>query len=77
MFATLNLRALAVATLATLLLIVGVYIGSRKLQNFDAALVPYLVGTLFAAFGIVYRYVVWLQRPPTRRYFRRSLRVAL
>ena len=58
MFATLNLRALAVATLATLLLIVGVYIGSRKLQNFDAALVPYLVGTLFAAFGIVYRYVV-------------------
>ena len=73
MFATLNLRALAVATLATLLLIVGVYVGSRNLQNFDAALVPYLVGTLFAAFGIVYRYVVWLQRPPTRRYFRRSL----
>jgi hypothetical protein len=55
MFATLNLRALAVATLATLLLIVGVYVGSRNLQNFDAALVPYLFGTLFAAFGIVYR----------------------
>ena len=69
MFATLNLRALAVATFATLLLIVGVYVGSRNLQNFDAALVPYLFGTLFAAFGIVYRYVVWLQRPPTRRYF--------
>jgi hypothetical protein len=61
-----------VAFLATLLLILGVYVGSRNLQNFDAALVPYLFGTLFAAFGIVYRYVVWLQRPPTRRYFRRS-----
>ena len=47
MFATLNLRALAVATLATLLLIVGVYIGARKLQNFDDDMVPYLVGTLF------------------------------
>jgi hypothetical protein len=71
-FSTLNLRALLVATLATLLLIVGVFVGSRNLQNFDAALVPYLFGTLFAAFAIVYRYVVWLQRPPTRRYFKRS-----
>jgi hypothetical protein len=57
-FSTLNLRALGIATLATLLLIAGVFVGSRNLQNFDAALVPYLVGTLFAAFAIVYRYVV-------------------
>jgi hypothetical protein len=54
-FSTLNLRALGIATLATLLLVVGVFVGSRNLQNFDAALVPYLVGTLFAAFAIVYR----------------------
>ena len=72
MFSTLNLRALGIATLATLLLVVGVFVGSRNLQNFDAALVPYLVGTLFAAFAIVYRYVVWLQRPPTWRFFKRS-----
>ena len=71
-FSTLNLRALGIAALATLLLIVGVFVGSRNLQNFDAALVPYLVGTLFAAFAIVYRYVVWLQRPPTWRFFKRS-----
>ena len=72
MFATLNLRALAVATLATLLLIVGVYVGSRSLQNFDAALVPYSFGTLFASFAMVYRYVVWLQRPPTWLFFKRG-----
>ena len=72
MFSTLSLRALGIATLATLLLVVGVFVGSRNLQNFDAALVPYLVGTLFAAFAIVYRYVVWLQRPPTWRFFKRS-----
>jgi hypothetical protein len=71
-FSTLNLRALAIATLATLLPIAGVFVGSRNLQNFDAALVPYLFGTLFAAFAIVYRYVVWIQRPPTKRYFKRS-----
>jgi hypothetical protein len=69
---TLNLRALLVATLATLVLIAGVFVGSRNLQNFDAALVPYLFGTLSAAFAIVYRYVVWLQRPPRRRYFKCS-----
>jgi hypothetical protein len=71
-FSTLNLKALGIATLATSLLIVGVFVGSRNLQNFDAALVPYLFGTLFAAFAIVYRYVVWLQRPPTWRFFKRT-----
>jgi hypothetical protein len=33
MFATLNLRALVIATLATLLLIAAVFVGSRNLQN--------------------------------------------
>src|SRR4029079_4242512 len=28
--------------------------------------------TLFAAFGISYRYAMWLQRPPTRMYWRRG-----
>ena len=73
MFSTLNVRALAWGLLAVLVLAVAVLIGSRGLQNFDAALVPYLGGTLFATFGIVYRYSVWLQRPPTRRFWKRSL----
>jgi hypothetical protein len=49
-----------------------VFAGSRNLQNFDAALIAYLLGTVFAVFGIAYRYSVWLQRPPTRLYWRRS-----
>lgn len=44
-----------------------VVLGSSGLTWFDAALVGYLFGTLFAIFGIVYRYVVWLKRPPTAK----------
>jgi len=72
MLQTLNLRALGVATVATLLLIAAIIAGSRNLQNFDGALVAYLFGTIFAWFGVVYRYTAWLQRPPTWRYFRRG-----
>jgi len=46
--------------------------GSRNLDHFDAALVGYTFATLFAAFGIAYRYAMWLQRPPTRMYWRRG-----
>jgi hypothetical protein len=44
--------------------------GSRRLQHFDAALVGYTFAVLFATFAITYRYSMWLQRPPTRRYDR-------
>src|SRR6187399_1123885 len=46
--------------------------GSRSLAHFDAALVGYTFATLFATFGITYRYAMWLQRPPTRLYWRRG-----
>jgi len=71
---TFNTKALLVATLVSALTIVLVFYGSRQLQNFDAALVTYLFGTVFAFFGIVYRYSVWLQRPPTWMYFKRSIK---
>jgi hypothetical protein len=51
--------------------------GSRTLDHFDAALVGYTFATLFAAFAITYRYSMWLQRPPTRLYWRRGWRVFL
>ena len=47
-------------------LLVLVYIGSEGLRWFDAALAGYLVGTLLAVFAVAYRYVVWIERPPTR-----------
>ncbi len=72
MFTTLNLVALFTATLATLCLVVSIVVGSRNLGNFDPALIAYLFGCIFACFGVVYRYTVWLQRPPTWRYFVRG-----
>jgi hypothetical protein len=57
------------------LLAVLIVLGSRNLQHFDAALVGYTFATLFAAFGITYRYAMWLQRPPTRLYWRRGWQV--
>jgi len=72
MLRTLNPLALLIAFAATLALVASIYVGSRNLGNFDPALVAYLFACIFACFGVVYRYVVWLQRPPTWRYFSRG-----
>ncbi len=48
------------------------FVGSDRLVWFDAALVGYLFGVIFAVFGIVYRYTVWLRRPPTAMLNRRG-----
>jgi nitrate/nitrite transporter NarK len=73
--ATMRLRAGAWGVLATLTLAAAIIIGSRNLAHFDAALVGYTFATLFATFGIVYRYAMWLERPPTRMYWRRGWQV--
>jgi hypothetical protein len=52
-----------------------IVVGSRNLEHFDAALVGYTFSTLFATFAITYRYAMWLQRPPTRLYWRRGWEV--
>ena len=49
-----------------------VFVGSNGLRGFDGALAGYCFSALFAIFGITYRYVVWLQRPPTRLYWVRG-----
>jgi len=59
-------------TLFTAILAVLIVAGSRTLQHFDAALVGYTFAVLFATFAITYRYAMWLQRPPTRRYWIRG-----
>lgn len=57
---------------AVVILLVSVYLGSGALRWFDAALAPYLFGTLLAVFATVYRYVVWLRRLPTARLNQRG-----
>ncbi|HVY61119.1 MAG TPA: MFS transporter [Planctomycetota bacterium] len=54
-----------------------IVLGSRNLEHFDAALVGYTFAVLFAAFGVAYRYSMWLQRPPTWLYFKRGWQVFL
>lgn len=63
--ATIDRRAATWGVVAVFVLLAVTILGSGNLRWFDAALVGYLFGTLFAAFGIVYRYLVWVRRPPT------------
>jgi hypothetical protein len=59
------------------LLIVGIVVGSRGMRDFDPGLVSYAGATVFAAFGIGYRYAMWLRRPPTRVYWIRGWQIFL
>jgi len=59
----------------TAILALLIIVGSRNLSRFDAALVAYTFASLFAVFGITYRYAMWLQRPPTALYWRRGWQV--
>jgi hypothetical protein len=70
-------RAAAWGITFTSALAILIVLGSRGLEHFDAALVGYTFATLFATFGITYRYAMWLQRPPTQMYWRRGWRVFL
>lgn len=70
-------RATLWAIACTALLGALVVVGSRSLAHFDAALVGYTFATLFACFGITYRFTMWLQRPPTRMYWRWGWRAFL
>jgi hypothetical protein len=67
-----KVKAAGWSLLFSLFLAVLIVAGSRNLNHFDAALVGYTFATLFATFGITYRYAMWLQRPPTRLYWRRG-----
>jgi hypothetical protein len=64
-------RAAALTSVLAALIVFG----SRNLQQFDAALVGYTFAVLFSTFAIAYRYSMWLQRPPTKRYWVRGWQV--
>src|SRR6476620_6615127 len=56
-------------------LLVAIFVGSNSLKHYDAALVPYTGACVFSAFGIGYRFAMWLRRPPTRKYWFRGWRI--
>ncbi len=67
-----QVRAGAWATLWTGVLVAAIVLGSRNLQNFDPALVIYTFAIIFATWGVVYHYSVWIRKPPTRVYWERG-----
>jgi NNP family nitrate/nitrite transporter-like MFS transporter len=67
-----QVRAGAWATLWTGFLIAAIVVGSRNLQNFDPALVIYTFAVIFATWGVVYHYNVWIDKPPTRVFWDRG-----
>jgi hypothetical protein len=72
-----KLKAVVWALAVTAALAVLIVVGSRDLAHLDAALVGYTFATLFAAFGVAYRYAMWLQRPPTALYWKRGWQLFL
>jgi hypothetical protein len=49
------------------LLSVAIYVGSRRLVDFDVMLIGYAVATVVMAAGLTYRSFTWAHNPPTRR----------
>lgn len=68
----LDRRGLAWGVVGVAIVIALTFIGSDRLVWFDAALVGYLFGVVFAVFGVAYRYAVWLRRPSTAMLNRRG-----
>lgn len=60
---------------AAILVCLGIYYGSGRLTRFDTPLAAYAAATVFSAFAVVFRYAMWLQRPPTWRYFKASWQI--
>jgi len=68
----LDRRGLVWGVVGVAIVVALTFIGSDRLVWFDAALVGYLFGVLFAVFGVLYRYAVWLRRPSTAMLNRRG-----
>ena len=73
----LDRKGLFVGFTAAAFVCLMIVLGSRGLKYFDLALTPYAFAIVFAAFAVTYRYVVWLQRPPTRLYWGQGWRLFL
>lgn len=72
-FLELEPRPLLRAALATAALVGAIALGSGGGRWLDPALLGYLFASVFACFGIAYRYFSWLERPATAMYWRWTL----
>ena len=76
MFATLELepRPLLRAAAAAGALCGLIALGNHGGRWLDPALLGYLIASVFACFGVAYRYFTWLERPATAMYWRWTAR---
>jgi hypothetical protein len=65
-----RLSAGILSTITAVILVILIFLGSRGFKDFDSALIGYAVATVVAFSALVYRYTIWLTRPPTWRYFK-------
>ena len=72
-----TLHATIAGLIVAAVVVAGILVGSRGLRDFDPALVSYAGASVFAAFGLGYRYDMWLRRPPTRVYWYRGWQIFL
>jgi hypothetical protein len=79
MFASLELepRPLGRAAAAAGALCALIALGNRGGRWLDPALLGYLIASVFACFGVAYRYFSWLERPATAMYWRWTVRTYL
>ena len=66
---TIDPTASIIATLTGVGVAGLIILGSDSLRHFDWVLLPYAMASIFCAAAVAYRYTVWLQRPPTKRYW--------
>lgn len=64
-----EVAALIGGFLVALLVVLAIFFGSGGLSRFDSPLAAYAAATVVAGFAFGYRYIMWIQRPPTWRYF--------
>ena len=70
-----RIRSIIYGLIAAGILVLLIAVGSRGFHWFDAALIGYAVAAIFATAAITYKYTFWLARPPTGRYWWRSLQL--
>jgi hypothetical protein len=73
---TIDRGAAWIGSAVAALLSAAIYLGSRRLMDFDATLIGYAAATVVMAFGLTYRSVTWARNPPTRRVLATSVRAA-
>lgn len=68
-----TVRAMGVGMVLGGIVLLGIVVGSYGGQHFDAELTFYAIASVMAAAAVGYRFTLWSQRPPTRRYLSRGI----